>query len=134
MQGTCLGPVLFSVFIADIMHGYEGPAKSVLFADDVKLYLAYEPSAFDPAILQAGVDHIERWSRTNLLPMSLEKCKILHFGRGNPRHIYFIDGTRISSVSAMRDLGITMTADLSLSTHGHTVPAVRSNSYISCSR
>ncbi|KAH7700535.1 RNA-directed DNA polymerase from mobile element jockey-like protein, partial [Aphelenchoides avenae] len=103
-QWTCLGPVLFSIFIADIMEGYDGPAKSVLFADDIKLYHAYKLSEFDPSTLQAGIDHIQCWSTTNCLPMALEKCTIIHLGRGNPQHGYDIDGHSITAVPMMRDL------------------------------
>ncbi|KAH7702403.1 RNA-directed DNA polymerase from mobile element jockey-like protein [Aphelenchoides avenae] len=120
-QGTCLGPVLFSIFIADIMDGYEGPAKSVLFADDIKLYFAYKPSDFDPSILQAGIDHVQRWSATNCLPMSLEKCTVLHLGQGSPQHGYTIDGHPITTVASMRDLGVTMTRDLTPTTHVHAI-------------
>ncbi|KAH7700859.1 RNA-directed DNA polymerase from mobile element jockey-like protein, partial [Aphelenchoides avenae] len=122
-QGTCLGPVLFSIFISDIMHGYEGPAKSVLFADDIKLYLAYKPSEFDPHVLQAGIDHIVRWSKRNCLPLAMQKCAVLHLGRNSPHHCYNIDDQPITTVSTMRDLGSTMTRDLTPSTHVHAVAA-----------
>ncbi|KAH7699228.1 hypothetical protein AAVH_33668, partial [Aphelenchoides avenae] len=53
--------------------------------------------------------------------MSLEKCSVLHLGRGNPQHGYDIDGHSITAVPTMRDLGVTMTRNLSPSTHVHAV-------------
>ncbi|KAH7712986.1 RNA-directed DNA polymerase from mobile element jockey-like protein [Aphelenchoides avenae] len=105
------------------MKGYVGPVKCVLFADDVKLYLEYKPSSFDPDVLQSAIDHIVHWSESNYLPLSLEKCSILHLGRGSPLHSYCINGHPISTVTTMRDLGVTMTRDLSPSAHVHAVAA-----------
>jgi len=60
-QGSVLGPVLFVVFINDIVNCSNDAVSVKLFADDAKLYtvISNESSA---ANLQSSVDYILSWS------------------------------------------------------------------------
>ena len=47
------------------------------------------------------------------------KSKVMHMGRENPGHTYFINGTEIKSVAIEKDIGFWISDDLSTTTHVH---------------
>jgi len=51
-----------------------------LFADDVNIY-AIINDINDSVVLQEGLDALDAWSDLWQLPLSLQKCIILHLGR-----------------------------------------------------
>ena len=52
------------------------------FADDVKLY-ARIINDVDVDTLQAAVDALCRWAEAWQLPLSINKCCVLHVGQSN---------------------------------------------------
>ena len=59
-QGSVLGPMLFLVYINDIVKDIESIVK--LFADDTSMYLALENAAERSRILNADLQNIINWS------------------------------------------------------------------------
>ncbi|KAJ3640527.1 hypothetical protein Zmor_003820 [Zophobas morio] len=58
-----------------------------------------------------GPDNITYW----LIPLNNGKCKVLHLGTNNPKHIYMIDNEAVKMVDSQNDLGVIITSDLSWS-------------------
>lgn len=110
-QGTVLGPILFSIYVADISHLLT--CKHAFYADDVKLY---GPSNQHDDV-QASLSIVEKWCEEWLIPLNNDKCTVLHLGRNNPHHSYKISSLDIRSVSSQSDLGVIITTDLSWSSH-----------------
>ena len=100
-QGSVLGPSLFTIFIYDIPNDITSKVK--MFADDTKLY----NSAHLNHLIQEDWNHLLQWSIKWLLPFNIEKCKVLHYGKVNPKNVYIINDILVLSDSSIKDLGIT---------------------------
>ena len=59
-QGTVLGPLLFSLYINDIMDGIESEIR--LFADDCVCYHKTD-SIEDTSKFQKDIDQLGKWAR-----------------------------------------------------------------------
>ena len=81
-QGSVLGPVLFVVFINDIVGSIGTLASANLFADDVKLYSRINDT-IEASVLQRVLDEIVDWADYWQLSININKCNVLHLGSGN---------------------------------------------------
>jgi ribonuclease P/MRP protein subunit RPP40 len=70
-QGSNLGPLLFLLFINDIVEIFS--LNVLLLADDVKLYSTIRDIS-DCMRLQSNVDVLYGWCRSNGLPLNRDKC------------------------------------------------------------
>ena len=91
-QGSVLGPLLFLVFINDI-DGALDLTSSVIFkfADDSKVLHVVENEE-DQKRLQQEIDNLCKWSEDWQMLFNAGKCKVLHFGKKNPRYSYTMGG------------------------------------------
>ena len=117
VQGSGIGPVMFIVFIdqlAKLLEKHHITAK--LFADDLKVYLKIE-NVDDAARLQFALDLITEWSNTWQLSVSVAKCSLLNVGYASVTVDYYLAGSMLPTAEYCRDLGVTMTCNLSMSQH-----------------
>jgi len=59
--------------------------------------------------IQRDTERLERWAHGNLKKFNKAKCKVLHMGRGNPRHKYRLGGERSESSSEEKGLRYSLT-------------------------
>ena len=111
-QGSVLGPVLFLVFVNDLPASITTKCK--IFADDTKIYHPIL-SLVDFDTVQQDLHSLVEWSNEWLLGFNSQKCKVMHFGRNNPCYEYVMNENTIESVTEDKDLGITVSNDLSFS-------------------
>ena len=52
-----------------------------------------------------------------LLPFNIEKCKVLHYGKVNPKNDYMMNDISVLSDSSIKDLGITFLDTLTFDEH-----------------
>ena len=90
-----LGPSLFTIFINDIPNDITSNVKN--FADDTKLY----NSAHLNHLIQEDLNHLLQWSNKWLLPFNIEKCKVLHYGKVNPKNDYMMNDISVLSDSSI---------------------------------
>ncbi|KFZ47874.1 hypothetical protein N321_11678, partial [Antrostomus carolinensis] len=61
------------------------------------------------------LDRLERLANANLMKFNKVKCKILHLGRGNPRHKYRLGDEWLETSSEEKDLGVVVRKKLNTS-------------------
>ena len=79
IQWSCLGPLLFLIFINDIAYNFYLPFKCKMYADDVKLYTEMK-SINDVLCFQSILDCVYSLSVNWQLSISSKKCNIIGIG------------------------------------------------------
>ena len=116
-QGTVLGPLLFVVYINDILENVT--SEGFLFADDTKLFRAIT-SKNDALHLQSDIDTLTRWAEKWGMEFNREKCHVLTLGKFEDTkytHRYELGGEEIEHVFTEKDLGITIDSELKYDEH-----------------
>jgi len=114
-QGSVLGPILFVIYINDIVDVVENNCFCKLYADDVKLFARIDIST---NILQLSLDNISEWSVKWQLTINAAKCNYLLIGNVNNYSVnYHINNVLLPSVSSARDLGLTVSNNLKFSSY-----------------
>ncbi|CAL4249564.1 unnamed protein product, partial [Meganyctiphanes norvegica] len=101
-QGSVLGPLLFLIFINDLLD--EVDSSGSLFADDSKLFRKIN-CPHDQLTLQNDLAKLQDWSRKWLLEFNEKKCKVMHIGRLNLKHDYHINNTVLVETKEEKRLG-----------------------------
>lgn len=114
-QGSHLGPVLFILFINDVISCFRS-SQCLLYADDLKLFSTAGPGSVG---LQSDLDRFVIWCESNYLSINISKCRSISFyKRRNPLgNTYTIGNTTIERVSSINDLGIIFDTDLTFNSH-----------------
>ena len=125
-QGSVLGPVLFLIYINDLLDDIQSSGK--LFADDSKIFRKIL-SIRDKNILQRDLVKLQEWSSKWLLEFNAKKCEIMHFGRKNQKYDYTLNDAVLTKKDEVKDLGIIVTPNLKPSTHVARI-AAKANSML----
>ena len=109
-QGSLLGPLLFCIFINDPPEALAF-SDSYLFADDLK-FLSVNLTELQ---VQTDLQSLEIWVKKNRMAPATEKCAKLTF-RGKDT-FFKLFGESLKTEANVRDLGITLTSDLTWNMH-----------------
>lgn len=115
-QGSILGPLLFNIFINDIVT--ELSVNYLLYADDLKLFTAIT-SVDDCALLQNDLSILHGWCTRNKLSLNVSKCNVMSYSTKLSliNYNYMVDGSILDRPSSFRDLGIHFDKELSFVHH-----------------
>ena len=116
-QGTVLGPLLFVVYINDLLDNIK--SDGFLFADDAKVFRKVATKE-DALILQKDIQVLEDWSKKWLLSFHPDKCHLLTLGKFENIthcHRYKICGEEIEHMFDEKDLGVIVDSELTFEEH-----------------
>ena len=115
-QGSCLGPVLFCLFINDLpLVVHHSTIK--MFANDVKLYHSLTNSD-EASLLQKDLDAVHNWCNANSMFINENKCRVVHyFGKVEQSYQYHLAGHSILPVENVRGLGVHFDSSLKFDKH-----------------
>ena len=119
-QGSILGPLLFIIFINDLVE-FCGPYANIfLFADDAKLYEHIKTEG-DTDTLQAHIDKFVDWAEKWLVKINYSKCKVMSImNRGHTvsdHKVYKMKDTELEKVDLFKDLGVLFDPHLLFDSH-----------------
>ena len=119
-QGSVLRPLLFSIFINDMVDKVED-VGILLYADDVKLYKGIN-KASDAKALQGALDALTEWTKKKL-HVNIDKTKCMSFTKKTQYVVtnYYVQGAQIEKVSEYKDLGIIFDCKLLFDEHVTTI-------------
>jgi len=116
-QGSHLGPLLFILFINDVVNCVNH-SNILIYADDIKIFktTTNDKDAID---FQSDLTNFASWCKSQMLTLNVAKCKTMCFTRSRlvPNKDYFLDGCIIEKVDTFKDLGITFTTNLLFHKH-----------------
>ena len=109
-QGSILGPILFTIFINDLLETVNSTCK--FFADDTKLY--NYPALHH--VVQGDINSLVEWSNIWNLYFNATKCKMLDIGNKNPENDYTMkigdQEFKIAKCEEEKDLGVMFDKNL----------------------
>ena len=120
VQGSCLGPVLFLLYINDLTDIFTDAVTVKLYADDVKIYssIIVNENAIGQE-LQQNLNKLTKWASDWQLPISYTKCCVLDVGKraGSPDILCMLDDRTVEQTEEVLDLGVTINNKLNFSKH-----------------
>ena len=111
-QGSVLGPLLFNIFINDIVTNLD--VQSLLYADDLKIFYVIETEE-DCSKIQNNLNKINDWCVLNQLPLNVAKCSAFTFCRARNcvTYNYYLNDQELKRPDTIKDLGVTFDRSLS---------------------
>ena len=119
VQGSCLGPLLFIIYINDLPEMFDTAVVTKMYADDVKLYTNVHCAAGGHQ-LQANLTKLFNWSTIWQLPISVKKCAVMAIGKNTSQLTtpsLTLGHSSIPAVESISDLGVTVHRSLTFASH-----------------
>ena len=118
VQGSCLGPLLFLLYVNDVTVSIGSSVTCKLYADDIKLYSVVN-TADDRRTLQDSLDRLKEWSDTWQLQISTTKCVNMNTTRSDnvDNSPFTLGNNALAIATSVKDLGVTVTCNLKFDQH-----------------
>ena len=121
LQGSVLGPLLFILYINDILDNLT--CTSYVYADDMKVFNSITTEE-DKIVMQNDINTILHWTEDWLLKLNVQKCKVLqlHNTNKNPdTSKYYMklndEPHQLEVTHLERDLGVNIDENLTFEHH-----------------
>lgn len=119
-QGSILGPLLFILYINDIVNIQFTP-NIVMYADDTNAFFSGLDLRDIEITANSWLDKLKSWLTVNQLELNIKKTKFMLFKQKNRPVDYAIslifNGENIAQVNKIQFLGVCFQSDLSWSHH-----------------
>lgn len=119
-QGSNLGPLLFNIYIDDLIRSLTCPALA--YADDLKIYCTVNNES-NCRELQDNLNLIVNWCNTNKIYLNVPKCVILTYTRKKQfiTYNYMINDTTLARNTTIKDLGVIFDSNLTFIHHINSI-------------
>ena len=122
-QGSILGPLLFIIYINDIINS--SPVLNfIIFADDTSVFLSHKNLDILTNLLISELSKISTWFKCNKLSLNISKTNFIHFKTNNSHKIdsnLIIDGLPLIEKNSTKFLGVTIDSNLTWKEHIHSI-------------
>ena len=118
VQGSHLGPLLFSIFINDVGKILRD-VEFCIYADDLKIFKEIRKQE-DARILQENIERLAVYVLENHLALNVKKCVVASYTKnmcGFFFYQYNINGETLDRQNPLRDLGILYDGKLNFNAH-----------------
>ena len=108
-QGSCLGPLLFLIFINDL-HNHIENCNAILFADDTTIYQGSKHPKYLKWCVEEDLKKLDDWFKANKLTLNLKKSQLLIFeptGKSFGETIN-LAGSELKRLKVAKFLGISL--------------------------
>ena len=104
-QGSCLGPLLFSIFTNDLSK-HLVYTKCILFAHDTTIYMSHVNHNYLSWCTEQDLETLCDWFHANLLTLNEDKSVTMTFGRKIIGHNIRVNNICLPDVTRTKFLGI----------------------------
>jgi hypothetical protein len=129
-QGSVLGPLLFLIYINDIVENIRSDIK--LFADDTSLSLPHDNPAIQADILNQDLNTIVEWSHKWKVDFNQTKTEVVDYTQGSHQcERLTFDNFELEPINIHKHLGIIFQSNFKWDTHIQSI-ASKVTMLISC--
>ena len=119
-QGSVLGPLLFTIYINDLVDVVNCPIK--MFADDTSLYVTVDNPDEGARSLNTNLENLRKWSIQWLVKFNPEKTKSLVISNRNLVHPPLVfDNKIVDEVTEHKHLGVIFNSKLNWNSHINSI-------------
>ena len=118
-QGSCLGPLIFLIFVNDL-HLHLQFSESVQFADDTTLLLSHRNPNYLQFCIESELANIQDWFNANKLTLNVSKSMYMLYHNQKkppPKFAIKLNGVQLPKTSCAKFLGVWLDDKLKWDTH-----------------
>ena len=118
-QGSILGPLLFLIYINDLIYS-SSSLTYVLFADDTNILYSHKNLNTLITTLNLELAKVSQWFKCNKLSLNIDKTNYINFRTTHSQNqniIIHIDGQPLVEKQSTKFLGLTIEFNLSWNEH-----------------
>ena len=115
-QGSCLGPLLFIIFVNNI-HLLPLYSRVILFADDTTIFNSHSSSKYLQYMMEHDLNLMTNWFCANKLSLNLDKTIVIQFWNNKTNFQLHVNNFNIPIVSNTKFLGVHLDNQITWTVH-----------------